>query len=213
MRPIWRLKYGLEWLIALLGLIVVLPILFIFAILIKLTSRGPVFFISERLGRNGNVFRLIKFRSMYVDSEMITASDGKVLTLDHDPRVTPIGKIIRLGFDELPQLLNVIRGEMCLIGPRPDVPWERERYSERERKRLNVKPGITGLTQIMGGREMNNAQNYELDVLYVENWSVLMDLKIVLLTLPYSFGMKTIGHYFFPDFYQKIQKPELTQSK
>jgi len=182
-----------EWVATLLGIIILAPLLLFIAILVKATSSGPVFYISERLGRNGRLFRLYKFRSMRVNSPQITAADGKVLTLEQDPRLTPIGGLLRLGFDELPQLFNVIRGEMALVGPRPDVPWELHRYNARERRRLEVLPGITGLSQVVGGRQMNNAQNYELDVRYVETASYGTDLMILLVTIPYSLGMKTIG--------------------
>lgn len=193
----WPLKYALEWLAGGLGLVLILPLLLLLAFLVKVTSPGPVFFITERLGRNGQVFRLFKFRSMKVGVAPVLGPDGKVLTLAKDPRCTPIGGFLRLGFDELPQLINVLRGEMCLIGPRPDVPAELERYTSRERLRLQALPGITGLTQVVGGREMNNAQNYELDARYVERSSLWMDVQILLLTLPYSFGATRMGRRVF----------------
>ena len=182
-----------EWCAAALGLLAILPLLLVLALLVKLTSRGPVLYVSERLGRGGRVFRLYKFRSMRVDAPQITAADGKVLTLKGDSRLTPIGGFLRLGFDELPQLLNIVKGDMTLIGPRPDVPWELERYSERERRRLEALPGITGLAQVVGGRDMNNAQNYELDVRYVERAGLGTDLAILALTLPYSLGATNCG--------------------
>ena len=187
---LWRLKYALEWLMGTLGFVVILPLLAVLAVLIKLTSPGPILYVSERLGRDGRIFRLFKFRSMRVGVAPVLGPDGKVLTLDNDPRWTPMGHFLRLGFDELPQLINVIRGEMCLIGPRPDVPNELERYTPRERLRLVVLPGITGLTQVMNGRELSNAENYELDVKYVSQASFRLDLLILILTLPYSFGGK-----------------------
>ncbi len=180
----WRLKYFLEWLVGSVGFVLILPLFALLALLVKTTSPGPVLYLSDRLGRDGRVFRLLKFRSMRVGVAPVLGSDGKVLTLDHDPRCTPIGRFLRLGFDELPQLINVVRGEMCLIGPRPDVPSELERYTARERARLKVLPGITGLTQVVGGRELSNAQNYELDVRYVEQASLWMDGLILVLTLP-----------------------------
>lgn len=193
----WEWKYALERALGAAGLAVLSPLLLGVSALIKLTSRGPVLYVSERLGRHGAIFNLYKFRSMRVNAPQVLADDGKVVTLDNDPRLTPIGRVLRLGFDELPQLINVARGEMCLIGPRPDIPWELPRYSDRERLRLRVLPGITGLTQIVDGRSMNNAQNYELDVRYVEQATVWMDLGILLLTLPYSLGARTIGQRLF----------------
>jgi lipopolysaccharide/colanic/teichoic acid biosynthesis glycosyltransferase len=201
----WRGKYFMEKLLAWAGIPIVLPLLALLALLTKTTSRGPVLYASDRLGRGGRVFRLLKFRSMRVGVAPVIGADGKVLTLTNDPRVTPVGKFLRLGFDELPQLLNVIRGDMCLIGPRPDVPWEKERYTERETKRLDVLPGITGLAQVVGGRHMNNAQNYELDVLYVERSTWKTDLLILLLTLPYSLGMERIGAVAFRDYIKAVQ--------
>lgn len=202
----WGIKYAVEWAVALVAFVMVLPLLGVLALLVKMTSRGPVFYVSDRLGQNGRVFRLYKFRSMRVDSPQILGEDGKVLTLANDPRVTPIGKFLRLGFDELPQLFNVLKGEMCLIGPRPDVPWELHRYTPRQRQRLTVLPGITGLTQVVGGRELNNAQNYELDVRYVEASTWWTDVKIVLLTLPYSFGATRIGRRWFRPFLDGIEE-------
>jgi lipopolysaccharide/colanic/teichoic acid biosynthesis glycosyltransferase len=199
-RRMWRTKYALEWLLALLGTIVVSPLLALCAVLVKLTSRGPVLYRSQRLGKDGRTFTLYKFRSMYVDSRPVLAADGKVITTDNDPRITPVGLILRLGFDELPQLLNILKGDMCLIGPRPDVPWELDRYTPRQRLRLAVLPGISGLTQVMGGRELNNAQNYELDVRYVTRSSFWLDAATFLLTLPYALGAKKLGRRLLPSY-------------
>lgn len=200
----WRVKYGVEWAIALLGTAVVLPLLAALALLVKLTSHGPVFYVSERLGKDGEVFRLMKFRSMKTDAEQVLAEDGKVITLEGDPRLTPVGRLLRLGFDELPQLLNVLKGDMCLIGPRPDVTWELERYTPRQRTRLEALPGMSGLTQVLGGREMNNAQNYELDVRYVTRSTAWLDVKVLLLTLPYALGARKLGRKLLPEFMEGL---------
>lgn len=193
----WGLKYALERIAGAAGLVALSPLLAGLSILIKLTSKGPVLYVSDRLGKDGATFRLYKFRTMRVDAEQVLAPDGQVITVENDPRITAMGKLLRLGFDELPQLLNVLKGEMCIIGPRPDLTWELERYSERERLRVEVLPGITGFTQVVDGRSMNNAQNYELDVRYVENAGASMDLLVLLLTLPYSLGARDIGRRFF----------------
>lgn len=195
----WVWKYGVERLVALAGLVAIVPLLIVLALLVKLTSRGPILYVAERLGRDGRVFRLYKFRSMRVGAPPVLGEDGKVLTLRADPRLTPVGRFLRLGFDELPQLFNVVKGEMCLIGPRPDLPEEMARYTPRQATRLKVLPGITGLAQVVGGRYMDNAQNYELDALYVERADWRMDLKILALTLPYSFGMERVGAAVFRD--------------
>lgn len=202
----WRLKYVIEWLIALVGTIAISPLLVILAIAVKATSNGPVLYTSDRLGKDGSVFRLYKFRSMKVGAKQILAADGKVIADDNDPRFTPIGKFLRLGFDELPQLFNVLRGEMTLIGPRPDVTWELERYTQRQRGRLAALGGVTGLTQVMGGRELNNAQNYEMDVRYVACSNAWMDLLILLLTLPYALGAKKIGRKVFRRFMKNMDQ-------
>ena len=140
-----------------------------------------------------------------MNSPQVLEADGKIATLKLDPRVTPVGKFLRLGFDELPQLFNVIRGDMCVIGPRPDVPSELERYTSRQRERLQALPGITGLAAVVGGRFMSNAENYELDVVYVLESSLLMDLKILLLTLPYSLGCERAGAWAFRDIVERIE--------
>jgi len=208
----WRFKYAFEWLLASLGFVVTVPFLVLVAVSVKVTSPGPVLYVSQRLGRGGRVYCLYKFRSMKVNAPQRLAADGKVITEREDPRLTPIGRILRLGFDELPQLLNVLKGDMCLVGPRPDVPWELDRYSSRERSRLTVLPGITGLTQVLGGRELSNAANYELDVRYVERSTAWTDLAILALTLPYSFGAIGVGRRVLPSFVQGVDLTPITDS-
>lgn len=200
----WRLKAAIERSVAGIGLLLLMPLMLVLALLVKITSHGPAFFTSDRLGQGGRVFRLYKFRSMRVGAPPVLGDDGKVLTIKRDPRLTSIGRYLRLGFDELPQLINVIKGDMCLIGPRPDVPWEIDRYTVREQRRLKVLPGITGLAQVVGGRSMNNAQNYELDVLYVEHSTWRTDLRILLLTLPYALGMEQIGARYLQEFVDAV---------
>lgn len=189
----WGAKYALEWIAAIIGLVTILPLLLVLSIIVKATSRGPALYITGRLGRSGRTFNLYKFRSMKVNAPLVRAKDGKAVTLENDPRLTVVGRFLRLGFDELPQLFNVVKGDMCLIGPRPDLPCERDRYSEREKQRLAVLPGITGLAQVVNGRVLGNAENYELDVRYVtESWWG-EDVMIALLTVPYAIGMNKIG--------------------
>lgn len=201
----WGLKTAIERSVASLGFVLLLPLMLLLALLVKMTSHGPALFTSDRLGKSGRIFRLYKFRSMRVGVPPVLGDDGKVLTIKRDSRLTLIGRYLRLGFDELPQLINVIKGDMCLIGPRPDVPWEIDRYTDRQQRRLEVLPGITGLAQVVGGRSMNNAQNYELDVLYVEHSSWRTDLRILLLTLPYALGMEQIGARYLQDFVDGVR--------
>ena len=189
----WRTKYVVEWVLALILTVVLFPLLLILAMLVKGTSRGPVFHLSDRLGRKGKTFSLVKFRSMREHSGMVLAPDGKLVTLKNDARLTSVGRFLRLGFDELPQLFNVLKGEMCLIGPRPDVPWELDRYTARERLRMAALPGITGLAQVLDGRSLSNTCNYEIDVQYVTRSSAWIDLLIALATLPYALGWTGAG--------------------
>lgn len=195
----WGSKHFLERVAALFGLVATLPLLGVLAALVKMTSRGPVLYVAKRLGCAGRVFDMIKFRTMQVDAPLIMGEDGRALTLEHDPRFTSIAGFMRLGFDELPQLVNVVRGDMCLVGPRPHLPVELSQHTELLRGRLSVLPGITGLAAVVGGRDMSNAENYELDAIYVEESSLVMDLKILLLTLPYALGLRKIGAWAFAD--------------
>lgn len=202
---LWNLKYALEWLVTFCSVLAILPMLVLLALLVKVTSPGPVFYVSSRLGRNGRAFRLYKFRSMKTGVSAVIAPDGKIITAANDPRFTAIGKFLRLGFDELPQLFNVLKGDMCLVGPRPDIPEELERYNSRERLRLLALPGITGLTQVLDGRNLSNADNYELDVRYVTESNFSADLLIVLFTLPYAFGFKSLPKRFLGRFLNRKQ--------
>ena len=162
------------------------------AILIKLTSRGPVLFKQKRCGLNGRQFVMYKFRSMInnavqlrVEMESLNEMDGPVFKSSRDPRITFIGKIIRRrSVDELPQLFNVLRGDMSLVGPRPPLPEEVARYERWQRRRLSMKPGMTCLWQISGRNEVSFEDWMKLDLTYVDNWSLLLDLKILLKTVP-----------------------------
>jgi exopolysaccharide biosynthesis polyprenyl glycosylphosphotransferase len=161
------------------------------AILIKLTSRGPVLFKQKRSGLNGRQFVMYKFRSMVdnaeqlrVELESLNEMDGPVFKSSRDPRITFVGKIIRrFSIDELPQLFNVLRGDMSLVGPRPPLPQEVARYERWQRRRLSMKPGMTCLWQI-SGREVSFDDWMKLDLTYIDNWSLLLDLKILLKTVP-----------------------------
>ena len=184
----WKIKYGIEWILALVLLITLLPIFLLIALLEKIQDGGDVFFVSSRIGKNGKTFSLYKFRGMIPGAKPIVTDQLKFITLPNDDRITRLGKILRLGFDELAQLINVVKGDMCIIGPRPNLQWEIKLYDERERKRLCVLPGITGLAQILDGRSLHIRDNYELDVRYVENSNLITDFLILIVTIPYSLG-------------------------
>ncbi len=161
-------------------LIALSPLLLGLALIVKLTSKGPVFFVQKRVGKNGRKFRFYKFRSMYVDSPIyaFTPQDG------HDTRITPIGRFLRRSsLDELPQLWNVLTGSMSLVGPRPEMPFIVQQYNELQRQRLNVKPGITGLWQISADRKNAIHENMDYDIYYINNQSLLLDLVILLRTV------------------------------
>lgn len=200
----WILKYSIEWIIAFTAVIVLLPLLILIALIIKLQDGGDIFYISNRLGYKGKSFKFFKFRGMVKDAKPIVTEDLKFITVKNDSRVTPFGKILRLGFDELAQLINVLKGDMCLIGPRPNLLWEKDLYDERESKRVNVLPGITGLSQVLDGRTLHVRDNYEIDVRYVENSNLWTDIKILVFTLPYSFGMKRFPKKYFKKYMEGI---------
>lgn len=177
---------------ALVILVLASPLLLATALAVKLTSRGPVFYRQERIGRDAKAFGMIKFRSMKVDAdaelETLLAAEGKTLAelpkVMRDPRVTRVGAIIRrFSIDELPQLLNVLKGDMSLVGPRPQRDFEVERYDHVATRRLHVLPGMTGLWQVSGRSDLSYDEAIRLDVHYVENWSMTTDLMILWRTL------------------------------
>jgi exopolysaccharide biosynthesis polyprenyl glycosylphosphotransferase len=170
-------------------ILLALPMLVI-ALLVKLTSPGPVLYRSLRVGRGGKLFLFLKFRSMRSDAEVHKAElecmnekDGPIFKMRNDPRITPIGRILRrYSLDELPQLLNVLKGEMSLVGPRPPIPAEVLQYDNFARERLRVKPGITCYWQIMGRSNLSFQEWMELDHRYIRDMSLWTDIKIVLQT-------------------------------
>lgn len=185
------------------GAIAVAPLLALLAALIYFEDRGPVLFTQERIGRDGRPFKLIKFRSMAMDAEerlaaLMAANDGAgpLFKMKDDPRVTRIGAIIRkFSLDELPQLLNVVRGEMSLVGPRPPLPREVAEYEDDTHRRLLVKPGMTGLWQISGRSDLSWEEAVRLDLYYVENWSPLLDLMILWRTVQVVTNPDKAGAY------------------
>ena len=173
-----------------LVLFVMSPVLLIIALLIKLTSKGPVLFKQTRSGLKGRKFVLYKFRSMVVDAEAQRKElveknemDGPVFKMRHDPRITKIGRFIRrTSLDEYPQLINVLKGDMSIVGPRPPLPEEVENYEIWQRRRLSLKPGITCIWQVSGRNKISFEQWMKMDLQYIDNWSLLLDLKIILQT-------------------------------
>jgi lipopolysaccharide/colanic/teichoic acid biosynthesis glycosyltransferase len=160
-----------------LGLAVTSPVLAAAAVAIKLDGGGPVFYRQRRVGLNGEEFELLKLRTMEVGAEMKGAGFA---VNEGDPRITRVGRVLRrLSLDELPQLWNVVRGDMSLVGPRPTLAYQVERYTPRQRRRLEVKPGLTGWAQIHGRAQLPWEERIELDVWYVEHRSPWLDLKIL----------------------------------
>jgi sugar transferase EpsL len=189
MSPFSLLKRGIDVTVSLWLLIVLSPLLAAIAIAIKLESKGPAIFKQERAGKDGKPFILYKFRTMKADS----AAFGPSPKSSNDNRLTKFGRILReYSLDELPQLLNILRGDMSLVGPRPLYLSQIAEWSEGQKQRLSVKPGVTGLAQISGRGELTREQKLELDVKYVETASFFVDAKIVLLTVGHVLKRKGI---------------------
>ncbi|HOZ49585.1 MAG TPA: sugar transferase [Candidatus Hydrogenedentes bacterium] len=196
------LKRAMDLAIATTALIGVSPIMLVVAILIKLDSRGPVFFVQERVGLNGRTFKMIKFRSMQANNDVTihreyakklvqgnqeygVGEDGKpIYKVADDPRITRVGHVIRkTSIDELPQFINVLRGEMSMVGPRPPIQYEVDEYKDWHLRRLHIRPGLTGLWQVSGRNRLSFEQMVRLDIDYIENWSLWLDVKILLRTV------------------------------
>jgi len=185
--PRYVLKSVVDWAGAAIITLLLLPLMTVVALAVRLTSRGPVLFRQDRVGRDGRTFEMLKFRSMRqgADREHIVLAgpsdgDGVLFKLREDPRVTAVGKVLRrLSLDELPQLFNVLAGQMSLVGPRPPLPSEVSQYEARVRRRLRVKPGLTGLWQVGGRSDLSWEEGVRLDVFYAENWTVFGDLLIL----------------------------------
>lgn len=209
----WTLKRAFDMTLAAVASLLLSPLIIAIALAVKLTSRGPVFYRQSRVGFQGRQFTLMKFRTMRTDSaddlhEQYTtdwifgktgstplsgsgpsaaerATNGGVHKILDDPRVTPMGRFLRAtSLDELPQLWNVLRGEMSIVGPRPPLPYEVERYTETHKRRFEVLPGITGLWQVSGRNQVSFEEMIRLDISYIENWSLPEDMRIVVRTIP-----------------------------
>ena len=185
-----KIKRGLDIIFSLVLLIIGGIFLLIVGLIIKIDSPGPAIFKQERLGLNGKVFNIYKFRSMCQGAEK---KGTGVYSLKGDPRVTKVGRFIRAtSIDELPQLINILKGEMSFIGPRPTLtyhPWKLEEYTDEQMKRFKVRPGVTGLAQINGRKDISWDKRIIYDVNYVENLSFMLDLKILLKTIVKVFKM------------------------
>lgn len=184
-------KGAIDRTVAGLALVALSPIMLVLGIAIRLNSPGGALFRQERVGSRGRTFTMYKFRTMYTDAmerlaelQHLNESDGPLFKIRHDPRVTAVGRVLRrLSFDELPQLLNIVRGEMSFVGPRPPLASEVSAYEGDVSRRLMVKPGLTGLWQVSGRSDLSWDQSVRLDVYYVENWSLTLDLTIIARTV------------------------------
>ncbi len=184
-------KAFMDYIVAGMGVILLMPLFVVISIAIKASSKGPIFFLQERSGLYGRKFMMIKFRTMVENAEELKTNlvdksevDGPVFKMTDDPRVTPIGKFLRrTSLDELPQLINVLRGEMSLVGPRPPIPSEVAQYAPWQRRRLSMKPGMTCIWQVKGRNNIDFNTWMKLDLEYIDNWSLFLDLKILLLTV------------------------------
>ena len=191
-------KRGIDVIVAGVGLILLSPIITIVACAIKLTSKGPIFFLRKRVGKNGELFNMYKFRSMVVNAEELKEKlkhknemSGPMFKMKDDPRVTKVGKFIRkTSLDELPQLWNVLKGDMSLVGPRPSLPKEVEQFDSWMFKRLTVRPGLTCYWQVSGRNNIDFEDWMKLDVKYVEERNLWIDIKLIFKTVGVLFGDK-----------------------
>jgi lipopolysaccharide/colanic/teichoic acid biosynthesis glycosyltransferase len=189
----WVGKRFFDLAVALAALIAGAPVLGVIAIAIRLSSRGPVFFLQERVGRQGRMFSIVKFRSMVPHAPYIRNRDGSAYSSDTDLRVTRFGRILRrTSLDELPQLWNVVRGEMSLIGPRPELAEGLRSYRPADFRRLHVRPGMTGWAVVHGRNEVPISTRRELDAWYADHANFLLDLKILCKTMAMVVGRQGI---------------------
>jgi exopolysaccharide biosynthesis polyprenyl glycosylphosphotransferase len=187
-----RAKRSFDVVGAIVALVLASPLLLLTAIAIKLDSRGPVLFRQQRVGKDGEPFDLLKFRSMVVGAEdrlhelqELNEASGPLFKMAEDPRVTRVGRVLRrLSIDEIPQFWTVLRGKMSIVGPRPALPTEVHAWSPELHQRLRVKPGITGMWQVSGRSDATFDDYVRLDLYYVDNWSLITDLVIMAKTIP-----------------------------
>jgi exopolysaccharide biosynthesis polyprenyl glycosylphosphotransferase len=182
--PYLYIKKYFDLILALIAAILLLPLFLVIYVAIKMDSRGPVFFMHDRVGKDGKIFRMYKFRSMFTDVEPYAVNP-----LDQrDPRITGVGRFLRrMSLDELPQIINVLKGEMSLVGPRPEMPFIVAGYDEIHKERLKVLPGITGLWQLSGDRKKAIHENMDYDLYYIRNMSFFLDMAILIETFIFAF--------------------------
>lgn len=179
-----NVKRVIDLFISLMILPVLLFLIVIVGVLIKLDDQGPVFYMADRIGYHGRIFRMFKFRSMKVNAPDLRYADGSTYNSKNDSRVTKVGRFLRkTSIDEIPQLLNVLQGDMALIGPRPDSAFYLSEYTEEEQIILNVRPGITGYNQAINRNAVGTKEKLENDIFYVKNMSLWFDIKIIFMTV------------------------------
>ena len=184
--------------LAIIGGVLLSPLFFVVGLLIKVESKGPIIFSQDRVGQDGNIFKMYKFRSMVEDAEELKSKlidknemDGPMFKMENDPRITKVGSVIRkMSIDELPQLINVIKGDMSLVGPRPSLPSEVLQFDEWMKKRLSVKPGLTCYWQVSGRNNIDFINWMKMDVKYVEESNLLIDIKLIIKTMFLLLGDK-----------------------
>lgn len=176
-----KIKRIIDFLLAFIGIIILSPIFLILMIAIKLDSKGPILFKQRRIGINKSEFYILKFRTMRIDTPKDTPTH---LLSNPEQYITKVGKFLRkTSLDELPQIINILKGEMSFIGPRPDLPDHYKLYSEGDKKKLSVRPGVTGYAQANGRNSNSWSQRIEMDIFYIENYSLLMDTQILFKTV------------------------------
>ena len=192
------LKRAVDIICSLIGLIVLMPILVVVAILIRIESKGSIIFAQDRVGKYGNVFKMYKFRSMVFNAEELKEKlavdnerTGPMFKIKNDPRITNVGRFIRkTSIDELPQLVNILKGEMSIVGPRPSLPKEVKCFEEWMMERLSIKPGLTCYWQVAGRNDIEFTEWMRLDIKYIKERSILIDTKLILKTFFVLFGDK-----------------------
>lgn len=187
------MKRIIDIVLSILLIVLLVPIWILIPIIILIDDKGSIYYKSNRLGKNGKIFRMYKFRTMKENSIDIRNADGSTYNSENDERLTKVGRLLRtLSIDELPQIFNVLKGDMSLIGPRPDLPDALDLYTDNEKRKLEVCPGITGYSQAYYRNEISASYKFKNDVYYVEHYSFLLDLKILFKTISTVITRKNI---------------------